>query len=94
MTNTSFREWLEEICNLFDESELPIVLEDHAYDNSIVGITADNRLVYDYNLMIEEFMNDENCSYEEAQEWVDYNTIRAIPYIKGNAPIIIYPTKN
>ena len=70
---------------------MPIVLENHAYDKSIIGITPDNRLVYDYDLMIDEYLTDENCTYEEAQEWVDYNTIRAIPYIEGNAPIIFYP---
>jgi len=60
--------------------EQPVFLDGHAYDNSIVGITKDNNLVYDYDKMIEEFASDEECSEEEAQEWVDYNTMRAIGY--------------
>lgn len=27
---------------------------------------------------------------EEAMEWVDYNTIRAIPYMGDKHPIIMY----
>lgn len=91
MVCKEFREWLDDYCQDKSEDELPIVFENHAYDNSIIGITEDNRLVYDYELMISEYMKDEECSYDEAQEWVDYNTIRALPYIKGNSPIIIYP---
>lgn len=27
---------------------------------------------------------------EEAIEWIDYNTIRAIPYMGEKAPIVMY----
>lgn len=27
----------------------------------------------------------------EAVEWVDYNTVRALPYMGDGAPIIVYP---
>jgi hypothetical protein len=40
--------------------------------------------------MVEELMEDEECSYEEAVEWIDYNTIRALPYAGENGPIIMY----
>ena len=69
------------------------VLDDHTYDKSVVGITDDGRLVYDYNKMVEEFMEDEGCDETEAVEWLDYNTMRALPYFGENAPIIINTNK-
>jgi hypothetical protein len=73
--------------------ELPedaIVFDNLSYDKSIVGITTDGRVVYDYNRMIIECMEDEAWSYEEATDWIDYNTIRSLPYAGENAPIIMY----
>lgn len=65
-----------------------IIFDNHAYDRSIIGI-ADDRLVYDYDKMVEEYMEDEGCDEADAEEWIQYNTIRSIPYIKGNKPLII-----
>ena len=74
-------------------SELPedaIVFDNMSYDGSIVGVTTDGRVVYDYDKMIEELMEEEGWSYEESAEWIDYNTIRSIPYAGPSAPIIMY----
>lgn len=79
--------------NLNIRSELPedsIVFDNFSYDNAIVGYTTDNRVVYDYDRMIEELILDEDFSYEDAAEWIDYNTIRSLSYVNGNAPIIMY----
>ena len=73
--------------------ELPedaIVFDNMSYDGSIIGITTDGRVVYDYDKMVEELMQDEEWSYEDAVEWIDYNTIRALPYAGENGPIIMY----
>ena len=74
---------------LVDEDELPILLTDHSYDKSIVGITTEGRIVYNYTSMINEYIEDEQCSWEEAQEWIDYNTMRAIPYFGPMRPIVL-----
>lgn len=66
-------------------------LTDYSYDDALVGVTSDNRAVYDYNKMVEWLMETESWSEEEAVEWIDYNTIRAIPYMGEDGPIIIYP---
>lgn len=72
------------------ESEQPLLFgTSDAYDNSIVGIAYDGRIVYDYQLMIQELAKDDNISLEEAQEWVDYNTMRSLPYYGDKAPIVI-----
>ena len=79
--------------NIELRSDLPeeaIVFDNVAYDNSIIGVTTDNRVVYDYDKMIEEMMIDEECSYDDAVDWIDYNTIRSLPYAGENAPIIMY----
>ena len=79
--------------NLELRAELPedaIVFDNMSYDGSIVGVTTDGRVVYDYDKMIEELMSEEGWSYEDAAEWIDYNTIRSIPYAGPGAPIIMY----
>ncbi len=75
---------------LADELELsPVLFDGHYYDGSIVGITEDGRVVYDYDKMILEYMQDEGCDEIDAIEWIEYNTIRALPYGGDNRPIIL-----
>ena len=81
--------------NLDIRAELPegvTILGDMfmAYDNSIIGVTTDGRVVYDYDKMVEELMRDEEWDYEEAADWIDYNTIRSLDYAGAYAPIIMY----
>lgn len=71
-----------------DEGEDIIVFSNPDYKNSILGISSDNRLIYDYNLMVKDLMNTEGFSEVEAIEFIEYNTIRALPYYE-NAPIIL-----
>ena len=54
-------------------------------------MSDDGRAVYDYAKMIESLMEDEDLSEEESIDFVNYNTIRAIPYMGEKAPIILYP---
>lgn len=64
-------------------------LTDFSYDGALIGVTDDHRAVYDYDLMIHWLMEKENWTAEEAAEWIDYNTIRALPYMGEDAPIIM-----
>lgn len=68
-----------------------VLFSDFSYDDALIGITEDNRAVYDYNLMVDWLMRTEGWSYEDSVEWIDYNTIRALPYAGEGAPIIMYP---
>lgn len=65
-------------------------LTNYSYDSALIGVSHDGRAIYDYEKMIEWLMDEEDWSYEEAAEWVDYNTIRALPYMGTDAPIIMY----
>ncbi len=66
-------------------------LTNYSYDDALIGVTDDNRAVYDYEKMVEWLVQTEGWSYEEAAEWIDYNTIRALPYMGEGAPVIMYP---
>lgn len=66
-------------------------LTDYSYDTAVIGVSEDNRVVYDYEKMVEWLMEEEKMTEEEAVEWIDYNTIRALPYFGEGAPIIVYP---
>lgn len=80
---------------LGEERELEIALMDSpSFDSSIVGITDDGRLAYSYSSMVLELQKDENLDPEAAIEFIDYNTIRALPYMGENAPIILDLTKD
>ena len=78
--------------NLKIRNKLPygsVVFDNVAYDNSIIGVTFNGRAIYDLHCMIDEYMQDNNCSYDEAIEWIEYNTLRALPYINGNMPLVV-----
>ena len=46
---------------------------------------------YANDLICESLAKEDNIPYEDAVDWVEYNTIRSLPYIEGNVrPYIIY----
>jgi hypothetical protein len=72
-----------------DELVNDYILFDNPYfDNSIIGISNDDRVVYDFDKMVQELKSDEGITMEDAIEWVCYNTIRSIPYGGPGAPIV------
>jgi hypothetical protein len=71
-----------------DES---IVFENPDYDSAIVGYDAnDYRIIYDYQKMIEDLIETNGMSYEDAVEFIEYNTLRSIPYAGDKAPIVMH----
>ena len=68
-----------------------IYFTNYSYDDALIGVTDDDRAVYDYDKMVEWLMKTEGFSDMEAIEWIDYNTIRALPYAGDKAPIIMFP---
>lgn len=83
MVNTKLREALEE---MFDEA---VILDDPSFDQSIVGYTADGRLVYSFDKMVIEWARENNSSVDEAFDFVNYDTCRALSYMGDRAPILI-----
>ncbi len=74
-------------------SEDAIVFDNPSFDNSIIGVTTDGQAVYDYDKMVGELMKDDGVSEQEAVDWIEYNTIRSIPYAGEMAPIIMFTFK-
>lgn len=66
------------------------VFENPDYDSAIIGITDGNQVVYDYDKMILFLKQEDDMSYEEAADFISYNTIRSLPYVGPGAPIIMY----
>ena len=66
-------------------------LTNYSYDDALIGVSHDERAIYDFEKMVEWLMNEAGLSDNEAVEWIEYNTIRAIPYMGEKAPIIMYP---
>ena len=64
-------------------------LTNYSYDTALIGISDDNRAIYDFDKMIEWLIEKEEMTQEEAIEWIEYNTIRALPYMGEDAPIIM-----
>lgn len=68
-----------------------IVFENPSYDSAIIGYDAvSQRIIYDFDLMVEHLMNEDKMERDEAIEFIEYNTIRATPYAGEMAPIILY----
>ena len=80
----NLQEIKDAITDLTDEE---VIIFDN-YESAFVGITMDNRSVYDYQKMIESLMVEEEMTWEEAVEWIDYNTLRSNAYLE-NSPIVI-----
>lgn len=69
-----------------------IVFDSPSYDKAIIGVSDDGRVIYDYEMMIQCLMEDEDMSELDAADFISYNSIRAAAYIP-NGPIVMYGIK-
>lgn len=74
-------------------NDLEITFFDNpSFDDSIMGVTESGNLIYNYARMIEELAADEDYNLIDAEEFIQYNTYRALSYFpKEGRPIIYYP---
>lgn len=79
------RETLEEMGR-----EDSVVFDNPEYDDAIIGVTEEGNVVYDYDKMIDILAERDEMSRLEAAEFIDFNTVRAIPYAPDPKPIIMY----
>jgi hypothetical protein len=71
--------------------EETVFFEHPSFVKAITGITDSEQLIYDYEMMIAAAMEEENWEYEEAIDWIEYNTLRSIPYMGSTHPIVSLP---
>jgi hypothetical protein len=81
---------LKEIEEYCQENEIVINLYDNpTYEKAIVGLSYDDRVIYDFDLMIEcakEFFDIDDI---EAIEYLEVNVLRGLSYY-SDGPIILY----
>ena len=70
-------------------AEDALKFESPSFDSAIIGVDYFGRLIYGYDKMITDLMETDNITEEEAIDFIDYNTIRSLPYYGENAPIIM-----
>lgn len=79
--------------NGYDPEELgengTVVFKGFDFSTAIVGVSDDNRVIYDYEKMIEYLVNYESMDAEEAIDYISYNIS---PPMGGDKkwPVIMY----
>lgn len=74
------------LCDMGHEEAL--LFDGPDYDEAIVGVTDEGQVVYDYDKMVQILVDRDGYEEMEAIEWIEYNTIRALPYF-DNPPIVM-----
>ena len=75
------KEWEEEIKYLPE------------FNRAIIGLSSDHRVIYDMCKMVNQFMEDnEGCDEVDAIDYLEYNTLRALPYMGEGSPIVLDTT--
>ena len=65
-------------------------LVNESYDDALIGVSEDGRAIYDFDKMVEWLVDKYGWTETESIEWIEVNTLRALPYFGDKAPIIMY----
>ena len=74
------------LCDMGHEEA--VIFDGPDYDEAIVGVTDEGLVVYDFDKMVEILVERDGMEELEAIEFIEHNTIRALPYVE-NAPIVM-----
>ena len=66
-----------------------VVLEGPDYISAVVGISTDGQLIYSRTLMVKHLCEQDRMTEQEATEFIDFNTVGALPNMGEKAPIIM-----
>lgn len=73
---------------LEDEGYESVLVMD-GFDSAFIGMSHDDRAIYDYGKIVVVVMVNDGADYDEASEYVDYNVIQSLP-TDGSGPIVLY----
>lgn len=78
---------LKEYC---EENEIVVEMYVNPdYEKEILGLSYDNRIIYDFDLMIECAKEYFNCDDLEAIEYLEVNVLKGLSYY-NDGPIILF----
>jgi len=86
----------EEIDELADNMGVRVPVLDNGqsnFDSAIVGyvdVPDGFRVVYDYEKCIQSLMGNDKMTRKDAEEFFDFNTVRALPYMGVLHPLILH----
>lgn len=66
-----------------------VVLESPSYISAVVGVSTDGRLIYSRGLMVRYLCKLDGMTELDAEEFIDFNTVGALPNMGEKAPIIM-----
>lgn len=91
ITNSDIAEVLSEVYeNAPEKLESIILFDDPEFADAIVGIDEKDRAVYNFSLMVNQLMQDQSISEEQAIAYINEKTIPSTDEMGDRAPIIMY----
>ena len=84
-TNEEVKQYIEDA-----GCEDVVIFENPDYSSAFIGLSSDDRAVYDHEKMVEFLVREEEMDEEDARDFISYNTLRALGY-QERAPIVLMP---
>ena len=67
---------------------------EYTYDIALVGVTEDERAVYDFDKMATWLAEHEGVDELTATEWLDHELLLGLQEMGPDGPIILYPLQD
>ena len=67
-----------------------IIFADPDYSSAVIGFSNTGAIIYSHKKMVEWLMKSYDLSETDAIEFIDKNTIPALPYGDEKRPVILY----
>ncbi len=81
---------IEQLNEMYPELEL---LQADGFDDAIIGLEPlSGKVIYDIDMMVQVLITQEELTWEDAVEYLDYNVLNA--YVGENTPIYIQTLDN
>lgn len=79
----------EERCAAYGYEDVEL-LEGYSYDDALIGVTGDNRAIYDFQKMVDWLVRKHGFTAEAAEDWIENNTADVLED-SVDGPVILYP---